>query len=80
MLGKRLDELAAAPDRRDKTLAILEAEVAANLVESAVYEITLRLLGHGVPLDAVQEVDRRLARYRDASAAFETSYGPVPRA
>ena len=80
MLRKRLDEVAAGSGRVDKTTALLEAEVAAGLVESAIYEVALRLLGHGVQVDSSKEIDKRLARYRLALAAFESSFGPIPRA
>lgn len=78
MLENRLAEYKAASMRLDCTLAMVEAEVAASLVESAIYEASLRLLSHGVGFDANREIARRLAGYRVAMADFEAVYGPLP--
>lgn len=80
MLGRRLRELGAATTREDSTLAALEAEVAVGLVKSAAYEVSLRLLSHGVVRDAAKDITPRLARYDAALARFEETYGPIPRA
>lgn len=80
MLERRVDELLAAPDRTEKALAALEAEVAAKLVETAVYEVALRLVPHGIEFDPARQLSRRLRRFRLEHAAFEASYGALPRA
>jgi hypothetical protein len=80
MLERRLRELAAASTREDSTLAALEAEVAVDLVKSAAYEVSLRLLSHGVVRDAAKDIAPRLERYEAAYDRFEDMYGPIPRA
>ncbi|NUP06423.1 MAG: hypothetical protein HOW73_10230 [Polyangiaceae bacterium] len=80
MVNRRVDEMRAAEDRAEKTLALFEAEVAAKLVESAVYEVSLRLLPHGVEFDPARQLSLRLGRFRRELASFEVSYGPLPRA
>jgi hypothetical protein len=80
MLERRLRELGAATTREDSTLAALEAEVAVFLVKSAAYEVSLRLLSHGVVRDAAKDIAPRLVRYDAALARFEQTYGPIPRA
>lgn len=81
MLERRLRELGAATKpREESTLAAIEAEVALNLVKSAAYEISLRLLSHGVVRDAAKDIAPRLVRYDAALARFESVYGPIPRA
>lgn len=87
MVANRLAEHRAAPSREGKVLALLEAEAAAKLLESAVYEVSLRLIAngiagkHGAPrMDAEKVIRERLAAFRMAMAAHESVYGPIVRA
>ncbi|MFO0548644.1 MAG: hypothetical protein U0271_09665 [Polyangiaceae bacterium] len=80
MLANRVEEVVNGADRTEKTLAALEAEVAARLVESAVYEVALRLVPHGIEFEPERQLRRRLGRYHFALAQLEAAYGPLLRA
>jgi hypothetical protein len=79
-LERRLQDYWAAAGRVDKTLALVEAEVAARLVRAAAYELNLRLLPHGVPHDVDAELERRAHALPRARADHEARFGPVPMA
>jgi hypothetical protein len=84
MLERRIRELDAAFNsdsaREETTLAVLEAEVAVGLVKSAAYEVSLRLLPHGVVRDAAKDIAPRLSQYQAALGRYEQTFGPIPRA
>jgi len=84
MLDRRVSELGVAFNsdlaREESTLAVLEAEVAVGLVKSAAYEVSLRLLSHGVARDAAKDIVPRLGKYQAALGRFEQTFGPIPRA
>lgn len=86
MVDKRVAEFHAATDRTGRTLAMLEAEAAAKLVEAACYEIALRLVSHRLQtatqvfMDPAREISRRLTRYRDARVELERMDGPIAQA
>lgn len=86
MVNKRVAEFHAATDKTARTLAMLEAEAAAKLVEAACYEVALRLVSHRlqtatqVSMDPGREITRRLARFKDARAELELSDGPIAEA
>lgn len=80
MLSRRLGELSNGSTRVERGLALMEAEVAAKLVESATYEITIRLLQNGVSHDAEKDVARLLHPYREAVAQHALSDGELVRA
>lgn len=77
MVNNRLDESNAANDRVGRGVALQEAEVAAQLVESAAFEVALRLIPHRVEFDPAQEVNRRLHRFRMAKLEYDVAYGPI---
>ena len=87
MLSRRLDELGRSLDappgdtaRVDCTVAAIEAEVAMGLVESASYELSLRLLTHGVMRDAAKDIAPRRAKFAAVTGRFESVFGAIPRA
>lgn len=87
MLARRLDELSSSlsaepgvSTRSDCTIAAIEAEVAMGLVESASYEVSLRLLAHGVVRDAAKDIAPRRAKFAAVLGRFESVFGAIPRA
>ncbi len=78
MLEGRLRDYWAAETRLDRTLAIIEAGVAARLIESGASELNMRLLPHGVRHDAEAEVKKRTVGLDKATGDHETRFGPVP--
>lgn len=80
MLSRRLDELEKGATRVDRGLAMMEAEIAAKLVESVTYEITIRLLQNGVSHDVEKDLARLLRPFREAVAMHALSDGEVIRA
>jgi hypothetical protein len=79
-LSRRLDEVASGSTRVDRGLALMEAEIAAKLVESATYEIAIRLLQNGVSSDAEKDLARLLRPYKEAVAQHALSDGELVRA
>lgn len=80
MLARRVDEIRKGTTRVDRGVAMMEAEIAAKLVESVTYEITIRLIQNGVSSDAEKDVARLLRPYREAIAAASLSDGDIVRA
>jgi hypothetical protein len=77
MLARRLEEHRSGSTRVDRGLALMEASVAAKLVESATYEIGVRLIGHGMSPDIEKDLTAHLAAYRAALAANAASDGDM---
>lgn len=80
MLQRRIEEFQAAESRVERTLAVLEAEVAASLVTSAGQEVSLRHLSHGLPHDPTTDIAERVQPYHRARADLEAEFGPILRA
>ncbi|MFO0614849.1 MAG: hypothetical protein U0414_19835 [Polyangiaceae bacterium] len=79
-LSRRLDEVAHGSTRVDRSIALMEAEVAAKLVESATYEITIRLIQNGISSDAERDLAKLLRPYKEAVAHHAMSDGEIIRA
>lgn len=80
-LGRRLRDFHEATTRVDRGLAMMEAEVAAKLVESVTYEIAIRLLQNGVVgSDADVELAKALRPFKEAIAMHALSDGEIVRA
>lgn len=80
MLEGRLRDYWSAETRVDRTLAIIEAGVAARLIQSGASELNMRLLPHGVRHDADAEVKKRTVGLDKATGDHEMRFGPVPLA
>ncbi len=87
MVENRLAEHRAAASAEERVLALLEAEAAARLVESAAYEVSLRLIASGLSgkpgaarMEPEKVIRERLAAFRMAMAGHEAVYGPIVRA
>lgn len=87
MVANRLAEHRGASSLEERVLALLEAEAAAKLVESAAYEVSLRLVASGLSgkpgaarMEPGKVIRERLGAFRMAMAAHEAVYGPIVRA
>lgn len=80
LLKSRLRDYWAAETRVDKTLAVMELEVAAQLIHSGACELNLRLLPHGVRHEVEAEVKKRTVGLKEARLDHEARCGPVPTA
>ncbi len=78
MLARRLRDYWRADTRVDKTLALVEAEVAARLIQSGASELDMRLLPHAVRYDVDAEVKKRTPGLARARADHDERFGPVP--
>jgi len=78
MLARRLRDYKRAETRVDRTLALVEAEVAARLIRSGAQELNLRLLPHAVHHDLEAEVKKRTGGLAEARADHEERFGPIP--
>ncbi len=80
LLKSRLRDYWSAETRLDRTLAFIEVEVAAKLIQSGASELNMRLLPHGVRHEVETEVKRRTRGLTEARLDHETRFGPVPTA
>jgi hypothetical protein len=78
MLARRLRDYGSAENRVDRTLALIEAEVAAQLIQSGAHEFNLRLLPLAVQHDLEAEVKKRTRGLAEARADHERRFGPIP--
>lgn len=78
MLKGRLRDYWAAETRVDRTLSLIEAGVAAYLIQSGASELNMRLLPHAVRHDVEADVKKRTAGLTDAQGDHERRFGPVP--
>ncbi len=65
-------------ERVARTLALMEAEVAARLIHAAASELNMRLLPHGVPHDVEAEVKKRTRGLVDVRVDHDARFGPIP--
>lgn len=80
LLQSRLRDYWSADTRLDRTLAFIEVEVAAKLIQSGASELNMRLLPHGVRHEVELEVKRRTVGLDKARLDHESRFGPIPTA
>ena len=79
-LRGRLRDYWAAETRVDRTLSLIEAEFAAQMVKAGVCELNLRLLVHAVKHDVDADLKKRTHGLERARLDHETRFGPIPQA